>query len=80
MAVLPCPLDCLALRLQGREDVVRVVLDNVIINRIPLGATLGTWLDIDIRHFVPSDGIAYKRSRIADFDAAQMPSLGYAAK
>jgi hypothetical protein len=41
MAVLLRPLDRLALRLERGEDVVRVVLDNIIINRVPLGPTLG---------------------------------------
>ena len=40
MAVLLRPFDCLALRLEGGKDVVRVVLDNIIIDRAALRPTL----------------------------------------
>jgi hypothetical protein len=41
MAVLLRPFDCLSLRLEGGEDVVGVILDNIVVDGISLGATLG---------------------------------------
>ena len=48
MAVLLRPLDCLALRLEGRENAVVVVLNNIVVDGVFLGPTLWTRLDIDI--------------------------------
>jgi hypothetical protein len=33
------------------EDVVGVVLNHVVVDRVPLGTTLRPWLNIDVRHF-----------------------------
>ena len=48
MAIFLRPLDCLTLRLEGREDVVGVVLDNIVVDGVSFGPTLWTRLDIDI--------------------------------
>jgi hypothetical protein len=53
MAVLLRPLDCLALRFEGSEDVVRVVLDNVIIDGVPLGAAFWTRFDVNSPCYSP---------------------------
>jgi hypothetical protein len=54
MAVLFRPPDCLVLRLEGGENVVRVILDDVIIDRGALGPPLGSRLNVDNRHRMPS--------------------------
>jgi hypothetical protein len=51
MAVLLRPFDCLALRLEGGKDVVRVVLDNIIIDSAALCPTLRPCLNVNGRHF-----------------------------
>ena len=42
MAVLLCPLDCFALGLEGGEDVVGVVFDNVVVDMASLRVVFWT--------------------------------------
>ena len=48
MAIFLRPLDCLTLRLECRENVVGMVLDNIVVDGVFFGPTLWTRLDIDI--------------------------------
>ncbi len=51
MAVLLRPVDGFPLGLEGGEDVVGVVLNHVVVDRVSLGTTLRPWLNIDVRYF-----------------------------
>jgi hypothetical protein len=49
VAVISRPIDRFPLRFKVGEDVVRVVFDNVVVEMAPLGATLGTRLNVNVR-------------------------------
>jgi hypothetical protein len=57
VAVLLRPFDCFSLRLEGSEDVVGVILDNIVVDGVSLAATLRTRLNIDIWHSALSRGV-----------------------
>jgi hypothetical protein len=50
MAVTPRPLDRFVLRLEGGEHVVRMILDDIVIDRITLTTPLRAGLNVDVRH------------------------------
>jgi hypothetical protein len=50
MTLFPSPFDCFMLGLEGAQDVIRVVLDNEIVNWTALGATLRAGLNVNVRH------------------------------
>ena len=52
MTARPCPLNGLGLRPEGRELVIGVVLDDVIVDAVPLGPTFGPRLNENVRHDV----------------------------
>jgi len=49
MALTFRPIDGFSLRFEGPEHVVRMVLDDIIVDTAPLAA-LGTWFNVNIRH------------------------------
>jgi hypothetical protein len=49
VVVLPRPLDCFALRLEGGEHVVRVILDYEVVDWAAFLAALWTGFDVDVR-------------------------------
>jgi hypothetical protein len=53
MTVALRPLDCLSLRLEGREGMISMILDDVILDRFSLTATFRAWLNVNIRHVLP---------------------------
>jgi hypothetical protein len=57
MAVLLGPFDCFSLPLEGGEDVVGVILNYIVIDRISLGPTPWARLDVDIWHSALSRGV-----------------------
>lgn len=44
------PIDCLLLRPESREDVTRMILDNIVINTRPLGSPFRPRLNINDSH------------------------------
>jgi hypothetical protein len=54
VAVIFRPINRFSLRLKVGQDMVRTVFDDVIVDPAPLGATLGTRLNVDVRHGVLS--------------------------
>jgi hypothetical protein len=58
MAVLLRPFDCFALGLEGGKDVIGVILNNIIIDRVSLWSTPWTRLDKHIRHVALPSGIS----------------------
>jgi hypothetical protein len=50
MALISCPIDCFPLRSEGREDMVGMVFDDIIVDPGPLRPALGAWLDVNVRH------------------------------
>jgi len=55
VALLSSPFDSFSLRFERAEHVMRMVLDEVIIDVAALVAPLGARLDIDVRHALLSD-------------------------
>jgi hypothetical protein len=53
MAIALSPLDCLSLRLEGREDMIGMILDDVILDRFSLTAAFRAGLNVNIRHVLP---------------------------
>jgi hypothetical protein len=60
MALLARPIDGLALRFESGQDVVGLVFNDLVVDRVAIGATLGTGFDIDIRHRSAPGGFSGK--------------------
>jgi hypothetical protein len=50
MALSFCPPDRFVLRLEGGEYVVRMILDNIVVDRVTLTASLRAGFNVDVRH------------------------------
>ena len=50
MPALLRPLDRFGLRREDRELVVGMILDDIIVDTVPLGPAFGARLDINVRH------------------------------
>ena len=45
-----CPSDSFLLRFKGPEDVLRMVFDNIVVNRTPLSASFGARFNVNSLH------------------------------
>jgi hypothetical protein len=50
VTLAPRPIDCFSLRPKGSEGVVGMVFDDIVIDVSSLGASLGTSLNVYVRH------------------------------
>jgi hypothetical protein len=65
VTVTPGPLDGFLLRLESRQHMVGMVLDDIVVDRIALPPGLWTWFDIDVCHCGPPFGSWFFQSSSA---------------
>ena len=70
VAVLSRPINRFSLGFEGAEHVVRMLFDDIIVDRVPLRAALGAGFNVNVRHAFLSLG-----SLVGEMRITQSPSF-----